>query len=628
MADQPVDATPSPAADAAPASAEASPVLQDWAPLTHCLDWHLGQLAFQQRGAQAFTTNEVPNLINQGGMSAYRAAEVLYANCAEADAAGELEDEIVGMEIAMGLGLHSVQLLDRFKERCAATGKDWYERLTWYATDATPKMLTDARDNGVFERHSERVVLAQADALAPATVHPIDGSGVVDLTGRLRMVSHTYLLCVLPANVFRRSTARDGDAEPPKDRWSVLMARTVLRHPEGLARFTNVSVDQVRALAASRAADDLSRLVPLYPLFDLDLTLAPLADQGHSDRAELERVADLIEASLDAEAVKATDEAPDTAADTAADTADPEASAEAADAPDPHRHTWVLHSAGAMASVASTLAALRPDGFLLYRDYGPSAAASANSSHLYQHYGSTTAIGVNHFALDSWVSLPGEDGSPRGTSTAPEGEGESAIKTRLVAKAALDATRAAFRAQFDPAAFVALQQAVEAARKAARDPNAAMEGYRQALAMERDNWVLLAEAADYALRRARNLELARMLVTEALRINPWYGAPAWNCLGDVHWFDEKLDASQACFERATRANPEHFKGWFNLYLVHRRRGDLETALEMAAKALAVDRGGADAARLEAAVQDATALLAKQRELGRTWRKKRAAGSPV
>ncbi|MCO4762172.1 MAG: tetratricopeptide repeat protein [Myxococcales bacterium] len=584
-----------------------APVLQDWAPLTHCLDWHLGQLAFQHRGAQAFTTNEVPNLVNQGGMSAYRAAEVLFANCAEAEAAGTLlddEGEIVCMELAIGLGLYSVQLLDRFKERCEAAKKDWYDKLRWFATDATPKMLTDAAANGVFERHAERVVLAQVDALQPSIVHPFGGDesvAPIDLTGRIRGVFHSYLLCVLPANVFRRTTKADKSVD-----WSVLMARTVLRHPDAVSQFSNLTVDGVKALAASRAAEDLLRIVSLYPLIDLDLTLAPLAADAHDDRAELDRIADLIEADLQAEAA---DESEDAAT-----------------------HTWVLHSAGAMVSVASTLNALRPDGFLLYRDYGSATAKSANNSHLYQHYGATTAIGVNHYALDTWVASPPsavvEIAKPVGQVSAPNDEGEASIKTRLVSVGDIPGTREAFQEHFSRDAFVGLQQAVDTARKARQTPTECMEGYRKALVMERDNWVLLTEAADYALRQAQNLEMARMLVAEALRINPWYGAQAWNCLGDVHWFSGRLDASEACFERATRANPEHFKGWYNLHLVHRQRGDFAQAVQLAAKALALDSAGADTKRLEAALKDATERLEKQRTQAQKWRKKRAAGSPT
>lgn len=589
-----------------------SPILQDWAPLTHCLDWHLGQFAFQHRGAQAFTSNEVPNLVTQGGMRAYKAAEVLLENCREAEAAGKLEDEIVCLELAMGLGVFAVQVLDRFQQRCNEMGKDWYERLTWYATDVTPKMLRDAKKNEVFARHASCVILARADALNPGVVAVLDGEESIDLSGKLRCVFHSYLLCVLPANLFRRTTITSIDGETKTSSWNVLMARTVLRQPDGLRQFSNLSVDGVRALAASRHSQDLLRLVPLYPLMDVDVVVAPLADDNYEARPELDRIADLLEARL------AENPAP---ADTPA--------TENLDEPTAtETNTWVLHSAGAMASVEATLKILRPDGFLLYSDYGPASARVANTPYLHQRYGATTAIGVNHVALDSWFSGTSSDGEERGISTWPEGELEAALKTRLVSRGAIPATRSTFVQQFDPASFNALQRAVVAARAAAAEPEKAMDGYRQALAMERDNWALLAEAADFALRRLRNLQLAQVLVSEALRINPWYAARAWNCLGDIYWYSNQIDASEEAFRRATQANPEAHTGWYNLYLVARHRGDLEQAIEMAAKAVAMDRNGLASVRLEAALADATKLLKAQREAARGWRKARVGGTLV
>jgi len=573
------------------------PVLQDWVPLTQCFDWHLGQIAFQQRGSQAFTTNEVPNLINQGGMSAYRAAEVLYANCAEADAAGTLEDDIWCVEMAIGLGLHSLQLLDRFQEICKRNERDYYDRLTWYATDITPKMLHDARDHGVFERHEGRVVLAGLDALLPETLIRLEDGESVELTGKVRAIFHTYMLCVLPANVFRR-TELGADAQN-RVVWGILMARTVLRHHEALGSFTDLDVPTIRAMIESGEAGHHLKLTHLYPLLDLDLTLAPLDEASHPDLWELERIAQVIEQNIDK---------PE------------EAEAE--------HHTWVLHSAGAMQSLAGSLNALRPDGFLLYRDYGPASAKAANGTHLYQHYGATTAIGVNHFALDTWLEEPGEDGKQRAWVTAPEGEGESAIKTRLVSPVALKATSESFVRQFDPKDFDALTEQIQKAHQALQQPAQAMEHYRLALAMERDNWALLSEAAEVALRYVRNLEMAHMLVNEVLRINPWYCAAAWNLLGDVFWFAEDVDRSEAAYEEAVKCNPEHYRGYFNLYTIHRQRGRYDKAVEMAAMALAMDRAGNEGERTAAALEDATRLLRKQRKLAIEWRKARHAGSPL
>lgn len=614
MADSAATDSASPAPAAAQVAGDATnatePVeLQEWTPLYRCLDWQLGQVAFQLRGAQAFTTQEVPNLINQGGLAAYRSAEVLFAHCVELDRQGALEPEILVLEMAIGLGLFAVQVLDRFEVLCREHGRDYYERLTYLATDGTPRMVMDARDNGVFARHAGRVVLGLVDALDPARLVRLDSGEVVDLTGRLRAVLHTYLLCVLPANLFRRQRVRD-DAGQVQERWGAVMARTVLRHPDELKWFTNLTVAEIVALAQSGRPEDIAQLARLYPLLDLELVLASFEPADLAEGADVRATADRIASRLPA-----------------APTVDPEGNP-IANPPDPSDNIWVLHSAGAQASLRRTLEVLRSDGILLYRDYGPATAERANGNHLYQHYGATTAFGINHFALEAWLHEAGEDGRPRAAVTVPPGEGEASIKTRLVSRGALPATRAAFALQFDPRAFDRLESVVNEARgQVGQAGGHPMEGYRKALQLERDNWMLLGEAGDVAFRRDRNLELGQVLLAEALRINPWYAAGAWNSLGDLHWVKGEYAQARAAYETAARNNPENFRAWLNLADCDMRQGDWAGAVEHAAKALAKDADGSEAERALDLVREAGRRLGEYRERAARYRKERQAGTP-
>jgi tetratricopeptide (TPR) repeat protein len=553
------------------------PVLQDWVPLTQCLDWQLGQIAFQRRGAQAFTSHEVPNLINQGGLSALRTGEVLFAHCRELDEAGALEPEIAVLELGMGLGLHALQVLDRFQALCAAEGKDYYQRLTLYATDGTPQVLLDARDRQVFARHPGRVVLGLANALDPCHVTRIDDGEAIDLTGRLRAVLHTYLLCVLPANVYRWRTA--------DDQWAVLMARTVLRHPEALGQFSHLDVPALHALAAAEDPLEKLPLVPLFPLIDLDLALGELAIDALVEAPEVRAAGAVLRTALPDEA-----------------------------------ELWVLHSAGALRCLARTLEALRPDGYVQYRDYGPASAERANNSHLYQHYGPTTATGIAHFAIDPWLAGQGAE------VTVPPEEGEAHIKTRLVSRAPLPATRAAFVERFAPTAFAQLEQAVALARGQVAQPAQALEAYRQALQLERDNWLLLAEAGAVALRQAQQLELAQVLLNESLRIHPW-NAEVWNDLGDLHWAQDRPGPATEAYRRAVTCHPEDARGWLNLAECAGRQGDWAQVLELSARALACDADGSYAERSGRAITEAARQLQQRRELATRWRKERQAGAP-
>jgi tetratricopeptide (TPR) repeat protein len=541
----------------------------------------------------------VPNLINQGGLSAYRAAEVLFANCRAAEAAGRLEGEIVAAELGLGLGLFSLQLLDRFRQLAQAAGSDYYERLTFYATDVTPKMLEDARASGIFARHRGRVVLGQLNALEPGSLVRSEDGRRIDLKGRLRAIFHSYVLCVLPAGIYQRRR-RWLDGRVVATEWLIVLARTLLGHPEELATFTTLSAADLARLAGSGNVADQLALAPLYPLLDLDLTLVPLEIDGHAGAAELERIADAI---ADADVAELS-EVPQSA--------------------EREERIWIHHSGAALHSLRRQLDLLVPDGFILYRDYGPASAKAANGTHLYQHYGTTTAVGVNHFALDGhFAADPG-----RATIVAPLGEGEASIKARLLSGQPLPETREAFLRAFDPRAFAALEEAVAAARQAvqAGQPEA-VEAYRHALRLERDNWLLLQEAGEVALRRFKNLDLARMLLSEAVRINPCYATTAWNLLGDVCWYEDRLDEAEQAYLRASRANPEDHRAWMNLYDLHRRRGNLATAIEMAARAMALDVEGRAADVIRPAIEETLGLLQRQRETAARLRRERKAGAP-
>ena len=590
------------------ALSESAPViLQDWTPIASCLDFQLGQLAFQRRGAQAFTTNEVPNLVNQGGLAAVRAAEVLFASCAEAAERDALEAEIVVVEMAIGMGVHAVQLLDRFQQRCRAAGVDWYDRLTFFATDVTPRMLQDARDRGVFERHQGRVVLAQLDARRPERVRRLDDGVIVELAGRPRLLVHTYLLCVLPANVFRwqpeaspdaadatESADIAGSADAAAGRWQVLVARTMLRQPALLERFTTLPLAELQAQIARADAEEVQDLADLYPLLDLDLSLAPVEERDLPDLDVLHRIASQIHWERKEKAVS-----------------------------DP---VWVLHSGGAMRSIEASLDVLRPDGLLLYRDYGPGTAGDADIPHLYQHYGATTAIGINHFAIDRWVrDARDDDGAPRWSWSGPDGDERAMIKTRLLGRATPASVAAVFASAFAVEAFANLERVVANAR-GLTTAAAVMDGYREALRLEPENWALLGEAAEAALRGQRSLDLAEVLIREALRINPWSSAAAWNVLGDVLFLRGDVHSAEGAYRRATVVNPEHARGWFNLYLCARQRADHALAVEMAARALTMDREGAESERLGAALRDAITRLQEHQGLASKLRRERAAGS--
>jgi hypothetical protein len=547
-----------------------SPIpLHDWALLSETLDWRLGKLAYQARGTLTFTSNEVPNIAHQGGLIPYRAAAVLLASCAEADAAGTLEDEIACLELGMGLGLFAAQVLDRFRDRCATMGVDWYDRLVWYATDATPTVLTHAHQSGILTRHSARVRFAQASALDPSRLHTPAGSVTLPA---VRAIFHSYVLCMLPMNLYRV----EGESA------EVTVARTVIKDPSLLPRFTHRSPDDIRALVAADDPQAVLPLVGLYPLLDLELARTPL-DPTSQSLPRVRQIADWIRAER------------------------------GLDAQEP---VWVLDSEGAWRSISQSLSLLRPDGFLLCRDYGPDRAEAADDQHLYQHYGATIAVQVNHFALRRLAEQSGT------AVTAPDSDGEQLLKTRLYAAGDIPQTRTAFRRAYDLADVAALKAAVSAARHAPSERLAA--AYDAAIALEPGNWALLTEAAEAIYARLSDPGQAYTLLRRSLAINEPCQAVAWDLLGEMFIDAGQWDQAHAALKKAAAINPEHARVHAATARLHRAQGDIEAALSAAARAVSWAEAGGHDGQVEA-LNALVAELVDRRELERSLRAERAAG---
>jgi len=542
--------------------------LHDWALLSDTLDWRLGKLAYQARGTLTFTSNEVPNIAHQGGLVPYRAAEVLLASCAEAESAGTLEDAIAVLELGMGLGLFAAQVLDRFRDRCAAMGTDWYDRLAWYATDATPTVLTHAHQSGILKRHGDRVRFAQASALDPAKLR--SPSGVATLP-RFRAIFHSYVLCMLPMNLYRVT----GDAA------EVTVARTVVSEPEHLHRYTPQSMDQLRAVVAKDDPQALVPLVPLYPLLDLELARTPVSPSSES-LPRVRQIADWIRAER----------------------------------PGDRDETWVLDSEGAWRSIQESLKLLRPDGFLLYRDYGPDTAEKADEQQLYQHYGATIAVQVNHFALERLSAGIGAE------TTAPRGDGAQLLKTRLVSCGEIPRTRDAFAQAYDLADVAHLKAAVDAARAAPTEGLVA--AYEAALAIEPGNWSLLTEAADAIYARLKDPGRAYDLLRRSLAINEPYQASAWDILGEMFIDAKQYDQARAALKKAAAINPEHARVYAASARLHRALGEIEAAVVAASQGVAWAELGGHDTEIEALNALIGELLGR-RELSRRLRTARAAG---
>ncbi len=144
-------------------------IIQDFVPLAASTEWSLGQEYLRQRGNKAFLSDvsPVPFVVNNDGTLSHRAAEVFFESLQAAERDGTLEDEIVVLELGIGVGLFARYFLDSMRELSRRHGKDYYDRLTYIAADRSERMLHDVLRHGVLGGHPGRYCVRQVDAMEP-----------------------------------------------------------------------------------------------------------------------------------------------------------------------------------------------------------------------------------------------------------------------------------------------------------------------------------------------------------------------------------------------------------------------------------------------------------------------------
>lgn len=505
--------------------------LQDFRPLTESLEWELSRRHWTERGLDSFVENRVPFLINNSGRLSHHCAAVLHANCIEHRPAGE----VAILELGAGLGLFARYFLDAFRERCAAEGTDFYERLVFYVTDSSPRTVEQWSERGLFDGHRPGVVRpGVCDALAPAVISLHDGTR--QALPRLRAVFGNYVLDVLPSTVARRGPS--GAEE--------LLVRTHLVDDHAVvAQYTTRSSDDIRALAASDV--DRSALAPLVSLFDLESSYRTPVDH-------LPLIAEALEGVEEGERA--------------------------------------VVSYGAIATLDAALALLDPAGIILINDYGSSSSEPTPNATVAQRFGSTTALGVNFGLIERHYGQTV-------TVASSDGDAHRGIYSRMLHRAPLPVTSAAFIDRFSLAIAEQFDRPLNDARAhaAAGRRSEALQSYHEALSTAPSEWPLLGEVAEYAGLQLRDLSAGRDLVLEALRLNPCYSPWLWNILGDILFIGHQVDGAHEAYLQAQRIDPSDTRTNMNLSFTLLERGEPERALQALATALASDATGVSRSRL-------------------------------
>ena len=241
-------------------------LLQDYLPVAQSLEWQLARLYWNHDGVFPFADGSVPYLVNNDGRLSADAAAVLFANCVEADPEN---GPIRVLELGAGSGLFARYFLEEFRDLCREGNRDFYERLSFYVTDGSPRTVDQWSERGVFREHAAHVVVRTMDA---------EGS---EAEGPLRAVFCNYVLDVLPMAFLKRTA----------EGWEQLSVRTWITDEAAVLRqYTTLTLDEICARAASKDPQAVQELLPLFPLLECETTFLPAGEDALPGLAEVEGV--------------------------------------------------------------------------------------------------------------------------------------------------------------------------------------------------------------------------------------------------------------------------------------------------------------------------------------------------
>ncbi|HET9319887.1 MAG TPA: SAM-dependent methyltransferase [Bryobacteraceae bacterium] len=303
-------------------------LIEDYRPLAESLEWQLASLHWMHEGVLPFVQSGVPYLVNNDGLLSANSAALLFANCLEA---APDEGRIVVLELGAGTGLFARYFLDEFRLLCERGSRDFYQRLSYYVTDRSPRTVSQWQERGIFAEHAGHAIARVCDAsqVRETVKEPVQA------------VFCNYLLDSLPAAKVRRTVQG----------WEQLAVRTWIVDDAALLRnYTELTFDQIRERAAAADPEARSQLLPLLPLLELEADFKPVGRSGLPDLNQLKCE---------------------------------------------RGGAGCVFNYGAIECLEALLGSIAPSGFVLVNDYSPANDEGNIQALTSQRFGPTTAVGLN-----------------------------------------------------------------------------------------------------------------------------------------------------------------------------------------------------------------------------------------
>jgi tetratricopeptide (TPR) repeat protein len=551
-------------------------LLEDFVSLADSLEARLSRAYWERRGLKSFLAREVPNEITNDGLRASRAAEVLLAHCREAQAATTLPDRIVVAEFGIGLGLFARLLLRRFEELCSDDGHDFYERLSYYATDISERNLEEIERFGTLAEFGEHVRLGKLDALDPAAFMPLGARQPESVAGSLQAIFHNYVYDTLPQCQLLRQD----------ESWYELRVQTRLHEPWRLQDFHTEPVEEILDSVRRGADEAVASLLPVYEWIAVERCFFPVEVRSipHSD-VVLRFCDEVLQPSLDAKARAGES-----------------------------LRMWVPW--GAMESCRKSMTLLHEGGFMLFSDYGVNEATEFLQARDYQRYGAGVCICLNLPMLDYHLATAD---ALHATLTIPDGDEDLPLHSRLLTTGESPKTRGTFAAEYSAERYRAVSRPVARARSAVDrgDYATALASYAQAMDSCGQNWPVLGEWAHVANSAGEPVRTVLDITERALDVNPTCSADLWNEHGDALLRANRYAEAERAYRTAIAIEPEHSRSHFNLARTFAEQDQLDRALRAIGDSLAFDHAGRHTDML--LHKQAELLAAKRRSFDTTQR---------
>ena len=175
-------------------------------PYQDALPWQIQQHYFQQKGVQAFLSEDVPFNITSNQVFAKQNAEVIIASLSEHNKSQALRI----LELGGGSGAFAYHFLQAFEEICKTRQLPYFAQLEYYLSDYALRSMKTLAEHPPLAPYLKQgcLKLIQLDARKPDQARNLDGQTIQLQAASFQAIIANYQHCCLPIAVLQYQQGR------------------------------------------------------------------------------------------------------------------------------------------------------------------------------------------------------------------------------------------------------------------------------------------------------------------------------------------------------------------------------------------------------------------------------------